>query len=59
MIEKVQKTINGDEKPQTSPIYKAARPQHKYQSNQIGMRVLYTEVVRKQRHSVAYDNFDQ
>ena len=47
MIDKVQKTINGDDKPMTSPIYKAARPHHKYQPDQIGMRVLYSEVCRK------------
>ena len=58
MLQKVQKNIHGEQKTIPPPVYEAARPQHKYDSNQLAMRTMFNEIVKKQRHSVQYDDYD-
>lgn len=58
MIQKVQRKIHEENKPTPPPVFEAAKPHHKYDHQTLAMRTMFKEIVKKQRHSVQYDDYD-
>jgi len=58
LIAKAQKKLNSgeDSKQQVRAVeYEAARPDHRFDTGNVAMRQLYTEIVTKGQHSLQYD----
>ena len=45
LMAKVTKKMNGEEKPPLPHVYDAAKPDHKFNHNQIALRSIYKEIV--------------
>jgi len=56
---KISKVLNGDDKVPLPKRFEGAKPDHKYERDQVAMRSLYNDIVKKAKHSVQYENFDQ
>jgi hypothetical protein len=49
---KITKKMNGEEKIKKAPTYEGAKPDHKYDPEQVALRNLYSEIVKKNRHNL-------
>ena len=58
MMAKITKEMNGDKKDKKAAVYIGARPDHKYESDQVALRKVYAEVVKKGNHSLNFNDFD-